>query len=118
MTQNIYDSLITIFPKLFKGKCTKTIFSCGPGWYNLILTACKKLSQNPKLKIQSVKCISGCLHIKVINSTEAEQKYIYYVQAQSLDTCEVCGKMGKLENIDGDYKTLCVIHKRDYPSVV
>lgn len=124
-------SLCKKHPKIFSQKnsifCSSIgrSFECGDGWYKIIDDLASQLdairvSTKIQVKAQVVKekfgglrfqcdyVFSKSLSKKICNSWWAIiHSVISCAENKSFQTCEECGKYGKLQQISGWYSTLC-----------
>ncbi len=90
-------------------------FECGDGWFSLLEDLCNKidlyLKDKPNMKkefmVNQVKEKFGTLRFYVTIYDDQIERYIEEAEARSAETCEVCGKPGKVIKIDGWLSCLC-----------
>lgn len=87
-------------------------FMCGEGWYPIIFKALDKIQEvvdreNLDIEITEVKEKWGGLRIYASGTTDEIDIAIEQAEEQSIETCEVCGKDGKLIKVNGWWKTRC-----------
>jgi hypothetical protein len=88
-------------------------FGVGPGWSDIVYDLHKKLLQeNPDYVIHQVKEKFAGLRYYVGQMTEQGYKYIQEAEELSFQTCEECGRPGKIWNSRGWIRTLCWIDYR------
>jgi hypothetical protein len=89
-------------------------FGIGDGWTNIVFDLHKKLmKENPDYYIAQVKEKFAGLRYYVGPMTDQGHEYIREAEELSLQTCEECGRPGKLRTNNHWLRTLC-----DYDSVV
>jgi len=89
-------------------------FGVGPGWSDIIYDLHKKLlEENPDYVIHQVKEKFAGLRYYIGKMTEQGHEYIREAEELSLQTCEECGRPGKLRTKNYWLRTLC-----DYDSFV
>lgn len=104
------------FPELL-GTCE---ISVGPGWFYLIQELCKDLEEmiadgmicnlwddESAPRATQVKEKFGTLRFYMSTETDAMSKRIREAEAQSSQTCENCGMMGKMREKDRWYRVRC-----------
>lgn len=87
----------------------------GPGWSEIIINLNRKLEMlDPDYKIIQIKEKFGALRyyyesdVKISAVKEAMDRYVRHAEMQSIQTCEECGRRGKLVKRNlGWMKTLC-----------
>lgn len=91
------------------------------GWYSIIYKLLDEFVnlavEGNSVKIVQIKEKFGGLRVYVdlIGSDEFKKKIralISSAEKESLLTCEICSKPGKLENIDGWFVTVCKDHSK------
>ena len=113
------QELIKKHPKLFKQKdlpMTQTAMcwgiECGPGWYSIIDELCTGLQNltdkqgHPQVEFTQVKEKFGSLRVYTDGASAAQFELIDRAEELSMETCERCGRLGKLR--EGSWVvTLC-----------
>lgn len=88
-------------------------FGIGPGWSDIIYDLHKKLlEENPEYVIYQVKEKFAGLRYYVGKMTEAGYEYIAEAETLSYQTCEECGRPGKVWSHKGWIRTLCWLDYR------
>jgi hypothetical protein len=89
-------------------------FMCGEGWYPLIYEVLDGLQaiidKNDNLndvQVTEVKEKFGGLRIYLNYGTDEMFKIIENAEGRSYAVCEICGKPGKLHNVNGWLMTRC-----------
>jgi hypothetical protein len=91
-------------------------FACGDGWYDLIYSLCERLEPmvaalddgGAAFEVVQVKEKMGGLRFYVEASNDEIEAAIDAASELSIQTCEVCGSPGSLEeDATGWWKTLC-----------
>lgn len=83
-------------------------FGVGPGWSDIIYDLHKKLlGENPNYVIYQVKEKFAGLRYYVGKMTKTGYGYITEAEALSYQTCEECGRPGKVWSNKGWIRTLC-----------
>jgi hypothetical protein len=96
-------------------------FECGDGWAELLVELCQKIQlhlntltskQVENILVLQVKEKYGTLRFYVSVHDDVLEKYIRDAEEKSANTCEVCGKPGK---VLGEYWlfTACDEHNRE-----
>ncbi len=116
MNKNNTEKLYNDFPNLYRQRlltiqesCMPWGFECGDGWFQLIYTLSKKLSQvNPKCQALQVKEKFGTLRFYTMNTNDQGYLLIAEAEENSSSICEICGDTSTAK-IRGDswLKTLC-----------
>lgn len=92
---------------------------CGDGWFDLLWELCEsienELNNLPEeiefpFQVLQIKEKFGTLRFYTNWETEAIGKLIQEAEDKSAETCEVCGKPGKLQG-DGWLYTACEEHR-------
>ena len=117
------------FPALYRDPFSKHI-ECNDGWYQLIYTLsgkiddifrASKLSDDDCPKVDQVKEKFGGLRFYVSCISPAIKEDIYAAinvfEAHSFQTCELCGRNGKLRDDRAWMKTLCDEHNKPVESM-
>lgn len=88
-------------------------FECGDGWFNIIEKAAQEINragadwiEDPP-RASQVKEKYGTLRIYMQSENDEMDKVIRKAEAESSKTCEVCGKPGKLYEINYWARTRC-----------
>lgn len=82
------------------------------GWQHIVDEALEKIkSIEPNFEVFQIKEKFGELRIYGGPGNEEVWKIIDDATTQSLKTCEVCGKPGKLRTDHGWWKTVCDEHR-------
>ena len=88
-------------------------FGIGDGWTNIVFDLHKKLMrENPDYYIAQVKEKFAGLRYYVGPMTDQGYEYIREAEELSLQTCEECGRPGKVWGGKGWIRTLCWIDYR------
>ncbi len=85
-------------------------FECGEGWHPILerlFEAISKLDKPEGFEVTQVKEKYGSLRVNTNYSTDEIDDLIDKAEEESITTCEVCGKPGKLSKKNFWYKTLC-----------
>ena len=86
-------------------------FECGKGWYPLIKELLDKLQviadSGHDFEVTQIKSKFGGLRVYVSGAPQEVFDLIDEYEAKSFTICEICGKPGKLRNLNGWYSTLC-----------
>lgn len=119
MENNNFNELVKKFPMLYH---LDFHFECQSGWYEII----NKLSENIMKVINQkrftpvstpiihqVKEKYGTLRVYTGSSIDEIYNLIDETESDSAHTCEICGSIGKLTNINKWLKTLCEIHYQE-----
>jgi len=92
-------------------------FECGDGWFNIIWNLCEKIEEELKnhsrlddFVVLQVKEKFGMLRFYTNFEIGKMRKYIEEAEKESANTCEICGKKGKLRDDLGWIVTLCDKH--------
>ena len=93
-------------------------FECETGWYNLIEKLCEEIvlaDKNKKVRVVQIKEKYGSLRYYTNGCSDKIYDIIDKYERLSMETCEVCGKKGKLKVTKGFgwYKTLCETHAKE-----
>jgi len=108
------DSLFERYPNLFKEFWGS--FIVGQGWMSIIKDMCITLQylnrvKDEKISLLDVRNKFGVLHIDYKGNNFYSKKVINFAERLSYNTCEECGKKGKLFTSDGTqygkFVTLC-----------
>ena len=82
----------------------------GPGWNDILSNLHTKLvEQNPDYRITQVKEKFGTLRYYTNNVNEEGNLHIANAENLSAETCEQCGRAGKLRGSRRWLKTLCTV---------
>lgn len=123
MKKELDEKLCTDFPNLFADRHASMKMTCmcwgfpGDGWYGIIREAAEKLEplivayrkENPDAdfpRASQVKEKFGTMRFYMTMETDEMSKIIEDVENKSAETCEECGKKGKLRT-GGWLRTLC-----------
>lgn len=104
------DKLITKYPSFFY---PKFYFECGVGWYDILEDFFKMLTnQKLKVKMSQIKEKYGALRIYIEGTTNTAEynilkELVNETELKSIETCEFCGKKGKIRNDNGWYRCRC-----------
>ena len=111
MKQKLTEKLFKDYPEIFKQKDLNLTQTCmcwgietGNGWYNLIDNLCAmimeycKLNNYPIPEASQVKEKYGTLRFYMDNSNNDIENLINIATHTSAITCEICGKIGELNN--------------------
>lgn len=87
---------------------------CDSGWFKLIYNLSGKIYEHMKktrikTRVEQIKEKFGGLRYYVSNGDKVIYNMISKAEKLSYQTCEICGKKGKL-NQNGWYKTVCEEH--------
>lgn len=112
MTKEHTNKILKDFPKLYtnyyKGPEVSPMyfgFDCGDGWYQLVYNLSKRVDKLLKKEskafqagftVDQVKQKFGGLRFYTSIHSDAIQKEIDKAETKSFETCEECGKPGKL----------------------
>ena len=123
MKEELDKALVRDFPILYQDRfenCQQTCmcwgFENGDGWEPIIRKLSMKIENvNNSLPKDEMPCVAvqvkekyGMLKVYVNYGRDDIYKWIDEAEEESLNTCEVCGNIGKLRIKDGYwYKTLC-----------
>ena len=112
MNKNLEQTLIKKFPNLYKDyrgdprtTCMCFGFEVGDGWYKIIEELSEKLEPFGIVAAQ-VKEKFGGLRFYIQAGNDEAFKAIQEAEDKSYETCEVCGKPGKLRG-ETWLQTLC-----------
>lgn len=85
--------------------------SCRDGWYNLIDEMCEEISQiDYEIDITKIKQKMGTLCVNTRDLSIEQNKIIYEYESLSYKICEMCGREGTLNNVNGYRIILCEEH--------
>lgn len=125
MTEKLDKRLVKKYPEIFKDRYADMRqtamcwgFECGDGWYKVIDGLCKrimKLTKESGSEIPTatqVKEKFGTLRFYLSPETDEVFDLIMKAEQKSAQTCEICGKIGKLREKNTWLKTLCDNHAR------
>lgn len=116
------ERLVCRWPKWFdvKGNIQHTLmpfgFECGDGWFDLIWLLCEdieKIGVPGGFEVIQVKEKFGGLRFYVVNDTNAISERIGQAEVESEQTCEECGKPGKIVERRGWLRAACEEHSID-----
>lgn len=100
-------------------------FECGDGWFDLIDELCRDLQaaadsgRIPQPVAQQVKEKLGSLRFRFFPLCEFAHDLLEAAREKSLETCDVCGKAGRLRCAPSfGYRTTCDSHAREDDSIV
>jgi hypothetical protein len=128
-TQRIIDACPSLFETRYDGDVILPIrfgFECGDGWADLLVELCTNINNHLKtlpkhiseeIVALQVKEKYGTLRFYISSFDETIEKFISHAEKRSADTCETCGKPGRMR---GDFwlYTACDehTHQEDLPS--
>jgi hypothetical protein len=126
------DKLCKEFPELFKDRhapATHTAmcwgFQCSDGWFDIIYNLCKKIKEldpDGVVVATTVKEKFGGLRFywssrggkdRQQPNFKAIQDVVGIAEDLSYKTCEVCGKPGRISQLNYWWSTLCEEHERE-----
>jgi len=120
MNKKNTEYLFTTYPILYRGKDMSIEqnlmpfgFECGDGWFEIIKELSEKIegrnqhaaAAQPTIAVQ-VKEKFGALRFYEAGGNEEIYGWIEEAERKSSETCELCGKKGKLRGTVW-FKTLC-----------
>jgi hypothetical protein len=93
-------------------------FMCDEGWHPLIYELLDKIQaivdrEGYDFQVTEIKEKFGGLRVYLDSETDEIFDLIREYEQKSFTICEVCGKHGKLRNLNGWYKTLCDDCRKD-----
>ena len=111
---DLQDTLALKCPIIFRDGCLVCGLECPPGWERLVLALSQELERyakayNPDLIVEQVKPKFGGLRYYVSPHDPEAEKIIMRAEAESFETCEECGKPGKVGGKSW-VRTLCPSH--------
>lgn len=98
--------LTGMFPSLFKDASVK--IKCGNGWVALLvhmLIALKK-NQSP-VTIFNIREYYGLPEVNYTNEDHFSKQVIELAQNSSRRICSVCGRRGRIEDVEGWFHVIC-----------
>jgi hypothetical protein len=126
MKKELDEELVAKYPKIFADRhapMTETAmcwgFECGDGWFNLINNLCgciqDYIDNNSHLEIPQVVAVQvkekfGTLRFYISGGDDIIGGMIWLTEYISARTCEVCGKNGKVMEINGWFACRCEEH--------
>jgi len=128
MREDLEQRLIQRWPNWFNvhGDPQETAmvrgFAVGDGWFDLVWRLCEDLQplvaeaeerKGERFEVLQVKEKFGGLRFYVSLITDAIFDRIEAASAESLGTCDVCGKAGTLVSVTRQVATRCAEHSRD-----
>jgi len=114
MKKELQDKLYKKYPQLFAQKdlpMTQTCMcwgcDCDDGWYDILDELCEEVKDVPGLQFAQVKEKFGGLRVYPDGGTKEVYAAINEATNKSYETCEICGKPGKLDEERSWIRTLC-----------
>lgn len=98
--------------------------NCGPGWRDLLNTACLRISAaltaEERVEIQRINVKHGTLRVywqgKLSSKSRVRvEEAVALMEARSACTCEECGQEGRLYRKGGAFLTRCKSHAQGEP---
>lgn len=126
MKKELEDKLFSDFPDIFPGgravdpreSLVCFGFDCGDGWFDIIYELCRAIQKDcddsGKYQVVAlqVKEKFGLLRFYVDSGSDETYRLIEAAEEKSVETCEICGKPGKLDQVNGWWQTTCEKHGR------
>ena len=112
MKPELENKLFEKYPKLFADKLCWGI-ECGDGWFWLIDELCDCIQKYiddigiDQVEVVQVKEKFGTLRFYVNSSNRLIDGMIWFAEALSYKTCEVCGSVENIRHTKGWIRTLC-----------
>ena len=121
LEEKIFRRFSTLFPGGRKVDPKQSLMnegiSCGDGWFDLIWNLCERIEKilyqkgNEKLEknftVVQVKEKFGSLRFYIHGGNKLIWDIVFEAEKEASNTCEKCGRLGKLDTRFGWYLTLC-----------
>lgn len=109
--------IVSKYPELFDHDDFIEV-SVGEGWFKLVEDICQIITERNVDKqrdvlVYQVKPKFGRLRFYCTGITDYEAGVIDLAEKLSGKTCEVCGCIGGVVNLDGYYTARCKLHEND-----